>query len=461
MIDMNVFHGFLEAIRHLPEMAQPVALTDEERVARAKAVMRAKMDRSLALDLEACVHCGYCSEACQFQQASGDPKHSPSRKLDLLRRFHARETSAFAPVKRLFVRDLSVDDLREWQELVFDSCTECGRCSMVCPMGINTARGVNVMREARFEAGLGPAELQAVAQEQQGRGTVFGVGAPELHRCVEALRAQGITVPLDLPQADVLLVTTVIDVLLFQDALAATARILDHLGLRWTLRSEGFEAANFGLLAGNEALQKEASRKLVRQALAIGARTVILPECGHAYPALRWDASLDDGSPLPFEVLAISEFVGREVAAGRLHLQRGEQGRAVTYHDACKLARHGGVVREPRDALQAMGLELREQQDHAEQAWCCGGGAGNFLLNRASGLRHKAWSIKQAQVDATGADAVVVACGSCRLNFMAGAEAVEWPMRIESLVELVARQLPAGDEALSAAPAPAAAAARP
>ena len=37
--------------------------------------------------------------------------------------------------------------------------------------------------------------------------------------------------------ADVLLVTTVIDVLLYRDAMAATARILNYLGLRWTLRS--------------------------------------------------------------------------------------------------------------------------------------------------------------------------------------------------------------------------------
>jgi Fe-S oxidoreductase len=442
MIDMTVFKQFQEAIRHLGEMAQPEALSDEQRVSRAKAVMHQKIDRGLALDLESCVNCGYCSEACQFYQRTGDPKYTPTRKLDLLRRVHSREIAAFAPIKRWFSSDISAQDLQEWQELVYDSCTECGRCSMVCPMGINIARGVNVMREALYEAGLAPLELMAVAQEQAGRGTVFGVGPAELLKCVEAIRAQGIKVPLDEPQADVMLVTTVIDVLLFQDALAAMARILNHLGVNWTLRSAGFEAANFGLLSGSETLQKQATQRLVAEALAIGARSVILPECGHAYPALRWEGRLDDGQPLPFEVLAASEFVGREVQQGRLQLQPADSALRVTFHDACKLARHGGVIDEPRAALQALGVDFRETTPTAELNWCCGGGAGAFLINQAAPLRHKAWQLKKEQIDATGADVVVLSCASCRLNFMEGAQIDQWPTRIESLVEVVAQQLP-------------------
>ena len=95
MIDMAVFKQFQGAIAHLGEMAKPEPLADDERVARAKAVMRRKTDRSLALDLESCVNCGYCSEACHFYQGTQDPKYTPTRKLDLLRRVHARESAAF------------------------------------------------------------------------------------------------------------------------------------------------------------------------------------------------------------------------------------------------------------------------------------------------------------------------------------------------------------------------------
>ena len=286
-----------------------------------------------------------------------------------------------------------------------------------------------------------PAGLRAVEQEQGHHGTVFGVGPDQLRAAVQKLRDQGIDVPLDKEKADVLVLSSTIDILLFNDALEATVKVMNHLGVDWTIHSCAFEGANFGLLSGYEQVQKSASERIASQAIALGAKLVIVPECGHAYPALRWDGANEHGSPFPFEVMALSEFLGREIAEGRLQVDPVDTRHAITYHDPCKVGRHGGVFDEPRVVLDALGLELREMPNNRVANFCCGGGAGLFVMDKAEPMRNAAFDLKRDQVDATGAESVVTACGSCRVNLMAGAERTQWPTKIESLVELVGANL--------------------
>jgi Fe-S oxidoreductase len=440
-VDTQAFRDFAQAAQGLAQLAPPVAMPASERVARAKRVMIEKIDAKMALDLESCLHCGMCAEACHFYEGTGEGKYAPIHKLKLLRTVYRREMSPLRFLHKLVTPDLTTRDLEAWQELVYDSCTECGRCDMICPLGIHLSRGVGITRQALAAAGMAPAELRAVAAEQSTRGTVFGVGAEQVRQIAAALGAQGIDVPLDKAQADYLVLTTAPDVLLFRDALAATARIMNHLKLSWTLSTCGFEAANFGALSGHEDAQELATQRVVDAALACGAKAVIVPECGHAYPALRFEGPNEVGRAHPFEVFAISEFIGRQIAAGRLNLKPVGAGKRVTFHDPCKLGRHGGIFDEPRAALKALGVDFKEMESSGKTNYCCGGGAGVFLINRAAPLRAKAFEIKRHQVDATGADSVVTSCESCRINLLAGAMQTNWNKGVESLVELVAANL--------------------
>lgn len=440
-IDMNVFRGFAGQIANLPKLARPTDCPDGERVSRAKAVFRAKLDSAKATHLESCIHCGLCAEACQFYVQTGDPELTPIHKLDLLKRFYRREMAPMRFLNRLIEPEIEEQDLEAAQYLVYESCTECGRCGLACPMGIDIASMVNVTRQGLAEAGLIPAGLRAVEQEQGDYGTVFGVGPDQLRQAIDEIRAKGHDVPIDKQKADVLVLSSTIDILLFRDALEATVKVMNHLGLDWTIHSCAFEGANFGLLSGYEQVQKSASERIVSQAIALGAKCVIVPECGHAYPALRWEGANEHGEPLPFEVMALSEFLGREVQAGRLELNPIGRDKHVTYHDPCKVGRHGGVFDEPRAVLDALGVDVREMPSNRETNFCCGGGAGLFVMEKAAPMRDAAFDLKREQVEATGADSVVTACGSCRVNLMAGGMRTSWETGIESLVELVGNNL--------------------
>ncbi|MCG6966440.1 MAG: (Fe-S)-binding protein [Chromatiaceae bacterium] len=439
---METFKQFAQMLPHLGENAQVTQRSDAERVGSAKEQFLRKLDNRMAIELESCIHCGHCASACHFYTGTEDPKYVPIRKLDLLKRVYRREVSPLRWLHRLYTDDITVKDLQEWQELVYDSCTECGRCSMVCPMGINIASMVNVMRQGMARADLMPRELMGMEQEQGEHESLFGVGPEQMQGAIAKLQATGIDIPLNKDRADILVTTSVIDLILFTDGLIATAKVMNHLGVNWTLRSDGYEAANFGLLSGCERVQRKSSARLIAAAKACGARTVIIPECGHAYPSMRWEAANDHKQRLAFEVLSISEFLGRELKSGRLRLNKLGRQRKVTFHDPCKIARHSGVIDEPRWVLDALGVDFREVDSGKELNWCCGGGAGVFLINSASDLRQKAFQIKMGQVAKTGADSVVTACGSCRLNFLNGKMRAGWDKEVESLVEMVAEALP-------------------
>jgi len=384
------------------------------------------------------VHCGICSEACHFFQATGDARYTPINKVAPLRRFYKREIAPLRWVTALFTRDITARQLEDWQSLVFDGCTECGRCDHTCPMGIRISPMIGIMRQALTAAGLMPTEMQALLREQEERGTTFGAGSEQLAQACRDLAGQGIDVPLDRERAEVLVLTTVADLLLFKDSFKATARIMNKLGLSWTLRSEAVKAANLCFVSGDNAARARASKLVLEQAQACGARTIIVPECGMAYNVLRWEAANLLGERPAIEVRSISEFIGREIGAGRLKLKPGLSGSPMTYHDPCKVGRQSGVFAEPRIALEALGVDVREMESKQRTNLCCGGGSGVFLIDRASTLRQRAFEIKMHEVDESGAQAVVTACDSCRINFTNGASKANWPKPVKSLVCLVA-----------------------
>jgi Fe-S oxidoreductase len=421
---------------------KPKALSDEQKIARAKEAFLAGMDADMATYLESCIHCGMCAEACHFYLATQDAKYTPIYKLEPLKKVYRRELAPTRWLNRLTTRDITVADLEQWQELVYDSCTQCGRCSLLCPMGIHIQSMIQVVRNGLAAAGLAPAELQAVSDEQRDKASILGAGPDKLREIVERVRAKGIDVPLDKDKAEVLVLSSALDFLKDESVLAATANIMNKLGASWTIRSDGFESANFGALAGDKQAQKRISKRVIDAAIAAGAKKVIVAECGHAYPVLRWEAATLYGKELPFEFLSVAEYLGQELKAGRLKLKKAGNGAAhVTFHDPCKIGRMGGSFDDSRDVLKALGVKLTEMESHGRTNLCCGGGGGVAMLKSAQTLRRKAFELKREEVDRTGAPTVVTACNTCMQNLEMGKAWLNWDKNVVNLVQLVSDNL--------------------
>ncbi|MGE5087721.1 MAG: (Fe-S)-binding protein [Candidatus Levyibacteriota bacterium] len=418
-------------------------MPDDQRVAIAMRHFVRDFGAVAATWLESCVHCGMCAEACHFYVQTGNPKYTPIWKLEPFKQAYKREVSPFSFFIRALnlKRKVTVDQLEQWQELIYDSCTMCGRCTMICPMGIDIASLVGLARHGMNKAGLVPHELWAAAQRAEQEGSPLGATPKVFEQRVEWMGDEAeVEMHMNLDEADVLVTMSSIEIQKYPQSIAAVAKVLNHLGMSWTFRSDGYEATNFGLLSGNADWQKDMSLKLIEAAIRCKAKLLLLPECGHAYSAMRWAGANVYGKPLPFKVRHISEFLGEHIADGSLRVKKGLD-TTVTFHDPCQVGRRGGVFDAPRIALEAMGAEVREMKDNRGMGWCCGGGGGVISIHRADDLRYKAFEIKMRQVEDTGAQKLVLSCANCRLSFDDSQKHFHWDKTAQSLLETVADNL--------------------
>ena len=176
-----------------------------------------------------------------------DPKYTPIWKLEPFKQAYKREASPFAFIYRLFglKKKVTVEQLEEWQHLLYDSCTVCGRCSLICPMGIDIASMVSLARHGMFKAGLVPHELHAVAERAEVEGSPLGVTPKLFADRLEWMEDEHeVDINIDEDQADVLVVMSSIEIQKYPDSMAATAKILNAMGESWTFRTDGFEATN-------------------------------------------------------------------------------------------------------------------------------------------------------------------------------------------------------------------------
>jgi Fe-S oxidoreductase len=405
------------------------------------------IDAPIASYFNSCVHCGLCAEACLFYTETDDPQYTPIHKLEPLRRVYRQEYTLLGRLAKLLGLSKPVTDaeLAEWKPLVYDSCTLCGRCSLVCPVGNDIVYMVRKLREGMAVAGHAPDGLVGASTRSVETGSPMGVKLPAVQAQMRHVQAEtGIEIPLDVEGAEYLVLMSSMEIINFPEYLGAIARIMKQAGKTWTLCSTGFEATNSGIQIGVSDIAKVLVQRIVDGAEKLKVETVISPECGHAYTALRWEGPNLIGRPYTFQVLHILEVLDGFREQGLLRTSGLEQAK-LTFHDPCQLVRRGGVFEQPRRLLKMVAKDFVEMNDAGKMNWCCGGGDGVSAIEEAEPLRLQAFQVKKRQLEASGAQTLVTACANCRIVLEEGLEHYQMNIPVVGLAETLAEHLVQGE----------------
>lgn len=402
-------------------------------------------DSDIASYLEACVHCGECAEACHFYEATHDPKYTPTYKLTPLVKAYKRHKAPLRGIKGmlgLLPDEVTDEELKEWEPLVYDSCTMCGRCTTVCPAGIDIAGIVRKMREGYSAIDMIPEGLKTSRGYVEKTSSPMGVTPKALLAQIRHQQEDtGLKIPVDVAGVDYLAILSSHEIMASPEIIGAYAKIFKRAGLTWTISTQAYEATNVGVQIGHAPLARKLVQRVVDEAERLGVKYVISPECGHAYGALRWSGPNLIGRTYDFKVVHIIELLDQLRREGKIPPGKKDH-RKMTLHDPCQIVRRGGLLKEPRRLLDDSCDNFVEMDGAGVTNLCCGGGGGVSANPRAEELKTAAFACKLKQVDDIGGiEMIVVPCANCRGTIEDGLDAFESDYEVISLGQLVAQTM--------------------
>lgn len=377
--------------------------------------------RSFRLFMDICVRCGACADKCHYFIGGGDPKNMPVLRAELLRSIYRRYfTRAGKMFGRLAgARDLTEDVLKELF-YYFYQCSECRRCSVFCPFGIDMAEITILGRELLSSVGLNIDWIMASVGSCYRTGSHIGAPPHAYKDTIEFFveECEEVTGIKPNPSfnrkgAEILFVAPSGDY--FADPGTYTFMgyllLFEYLGLDYTVSGYAAEGGNFGYFMSHE-MGKRLNYKIYAEAERLGVKWILGGECGHMWRVLNqymdtWNGPADfleePVSPITgtrFEnakatkMVHITEFTADLIKNGKLNLDKSRNDHIITtFHDSCNPARALGLFEEPRYIINNVCNNFYEMPEDTirEKTFCCGSGSGlnadeNFELRMRGGF---------------------------------------------------------------------------
>ena len=306
------------------------------------------------LETYSCPGCGVCIDACPL---SAVPANVKDTTVYLNRQLKRRNE------KRI--------------DQISDKCLLCGKCSSVCPVGVEGDK-IRIASRASRKYALSPDYSIidcAGFVNQKDRKVLYFAGC--MTHLTPAVRKSMISV-------------------------------LESAGEDYALMDE-----NGGICCGRPLLmagRTDAARQLIEKNTEIiksSGASVLLLSCPICYRIFKKDYNLDG-----VEILHHTEYIDRLIKDRRIGLSRSDT--RYVYHDPCELGRGCGIYDEPRNILAHAG-ELVEGRRNRKESICCGGSMGSLSL--ADDQRKRLVENALGNLYASSPDVLVTACPLCKSTF--------------------------------------------
>ncbi len=413
-------------------------------------------DKPQQADLDRCVHCGLCLNACPTYRQLGVEMDSPRGRI-----YQMVQVSQGAPI---------TDAYREHMDL----CLACRACETACPSGVEYGRLIEAAR-TEIEAHTERSWLAKLTRRfifhrllrSPGLMTVAGSGLYlyQASGLQKLLRLSGIfklmgtlgkleqlsppaeapfffskigkTYPAEGPRRfRVAFLAGCIANVSFARLNEATVRVLQKNGCDVVIPAGQGCCGALHVHSGVRDEARELARINIDVILADKFDAVISNAAGCGSTLKEYDELLEHDEAYAGKAkqfVALMRDVNEFLAGIELNPAMGKVSRTVTYQDSCHLLHGQKIKTAPRKLLaQVPGLELREM--HAADICCGSAGIYNVVQNE---MAMQVLEEKMVNVNRTEAEWIVTANPGCMLQLEAGARLHGQSQRVLHVVEVL------------------------
>ncbi len=409
--------------------------------------------RAMRMYMEMCAKCGTCASVCPVYFGKDEKRYNPAERTDVIRRIYRKHNTISGRLFGKFAgaEDFDPADLEDWQQIFYE-CTGCRRCASYCPFGIDHSVITRKGRAILDQLGMTPQTMEKVVQISLETGNTDGASPTAFKAAIDFLEEEmeeehgvPIKIPVDVEGAEYFYVPPSGDVLVNPEATMGVAKVFHVLGMadKWTMSSNCFDGANYGLFTGSDPDMKQDNKLYVEEAKQLGTKVMLMGECGHAYRIMKMMMEKAGWwGELPFEIVNCMEWTADHIENDRLQFDKSKNPQPVTYHDPCNFGRSCGITEEPRTILRASCADFREMHPNRADNWCCGGGGGLSAMDDILEFRMEVSGKKKLeQVKDTGAEYVATACSNCKRQLTQLMEHHEREVAVGGVHDMLSRSI--------------------